>query len=646
MCGIIAVVGRRSDRRPPEPGTVRSLVETAVAGLDPEAVDPDTLAATVSSLSEADQLLRGVPGVRALLDSPGLLAALDASIDDLWTRIDHLEQLLDAGTTGLAGGALERVNAEVVRVKDAAWAIQRDRIRTARAVGELAGSNPSLAALEAGTAIQIALSALDRLEVRGRDSAGLHLLVRDHGLDLDAPDVRALLRGRADDALFRSGAVRTPEGHLSFVYKAAAEIGQLGDNGRALRAAIAGDELLRLALAGPDADVVVVGHTRWASVGIISQANAHPLNGEELPGAAELPYVIAALNGDVDNYADLKAAHGLRIPAEITTDAKVIPSLVGRRLADGADLVEAFRTTVASFEGSVAIIAQAAADPDRVVLAQRGSGQGLYVGLADDAYVVASEPYGLVEVTSRYVRMDGETPANPDNPTASRGQVLVLDRRRAGELDGIDVVAYDGTPVPLGADDVAVAQITTRDIDRGAHPHFLLKELGEAPGSFRKTLRGKLVDGADGRPAVLVGDEALPPALRDRLADGSITRVIAIGQGTAAVAAQSLASFLSGFVADTPLRVEAALATELSGFAMRTSMADTLVVAISQSGTTTDTNRTVDLARSRGAAVIAIVNRRNSDLTDKADGVLYTSDGRDVEMAVPSTKAFYAQVAA
>src|SRR5690606_32778941 len=72
----------------------------------------------------------------------------------------------------------------------------------------------------------------------------------------------------------------------------------------------------------------------------------------------------------------------------------------------------------------------------------------------------------------------------------------------------------------------------------------------------------------------------------------------------------------------------------------------TLVVAISQSGTTTDTNRTVDLARARGAHVVAIVNRRGSDLTDKADGVLYTSDGRDVEMAVPSTKAFYSQVAA
>jgi len=70
------------------------------------------------------------------------------------------------------------------------------------------------------------------------------------------------------------------------------------------------------------------------------------------------------------------------------------------------------------------------------------------------------------------------------------------------------------------------------------------------------------------------------------------------------------------------------------------------VVAVSQSGTTTDTNRTVDVVRQRGAAVVAIVNRRNSDLVFKSDGVIYTSDGRDVEMSVASTKAFYSQVAA
>ncbi|MDJ0721546.1 MAG: SIS domain-containing protein, partial [Desulfobacterales bacterium] len=75
-------------------------------------------------------------------------------------------------------------------------------------------------------------------------------------------------------------------------------------------------------------------------------------------------------------------------------------------------------------------------------------------------------------------------------------------------------------------------------------------------------------------------------------------------------------------------------------------MADTLVVAISQSGTTTDTNRTVDMVRERGAYTVAIVNRRDSDLTFKVDGVLYTSSGRDIEMSVASTKAFYSQIVA
>src|SRR5205814_7369479 len=110
----------------------------------------------------------------------------------------------------------------------------------------------------------------------------------------------------------------------------------------------------------------------------------------------------------------------------------------------------------------------------------------------------------------------------------------------------------------------------------------------------------------------------------------------------------ALATTLAGWLttAGSPVVVEALHATELSGFRLQDDMADTLVVAISQSGTTTDTNRTVDLVRARGAAVVSVVNRRNSDLVEKSDGVLYTSDGRDVEMAVPSTKAFYAQQAA
>ena len=175
-------------------------------------------------------------------------------------------------------------------------------------------------------------------------------------------------------------------------------------------------------------------------------------------------------------------------------------------------LDEAFRHTVARLEGSVAIAAANAVDPNRLHLALRGSGQALYVGMADDAFVVASEPYGLVEETDTYLRLDGETPANPENPTASRGQIVVLDGERAGTVDGIIRRSYDGTDLPVAEDDLETAQITTRDIDRGDSPHFLLKEISEAPSSFRKTLRGKLVE-REGGLTVELGDEALSTAV-------------------------------------------------------------------------------------------------------------------------------------
>ncbi|MEA2844531.1 MAG: hypothetical protein QOJ69_2202, partial [Actinomycetota bacterium] len=619
-------------------------LDAAGADLDrSHLADPSALRVVVGRLQAVDKALRGSPGVRALLGHAGLIDDVEQRAERLEVAVASIERVLDSNR--LEGVSdVEGLNAALVALKDVVWALGVDRLGTARAVADLAGPAPAPSAVDAYLSIQVALAAIGRLEVRGRDSAGVHVLVDGHGLDLDSPAVRRLLAGRTADSLFTSLAVRTPLGRLSFVYKVAAEVGELGDNVAHLRDAIAGDDLLRMAVQAEGSSVAVMGHTRWASVGIISEANAHPLNQEEdghtdAAGDADgRPYVVAALNGDVDNHAALRAAEGLAIPDEITTDAKVIPALVSRRIASGDGLEDAFRATVASFEGSVVVSAQVAAAPDRLLLAQRGSGQGLYVGLAEDAFVVASEPYGLVEETSTYLRLDGE---------ATGGQIAVLDAAGAGTIEGIARFAYDGRPVPVEAGERCDAEITTRDIDRRGYPHFLLKEISESPLSIRKTLRGKVRERA-GRLSVQLGDATLPPGLRGRLANGEIRRVLVIGQGTAAVAAQAVAVSVERALAGapSPFLVSATPATELSGFALDDDMSDCLVIAVSQSGTTTDTNRTVDLVRGRGATVVGIVNRRNSELVAKSDGVLYTSDGRDVEMSVASTKAFYSQVAA
>ncbi len=183
MCGIVAVVRRPSDRTPPSLGELAAELRRASGHLDEafRAARPAGALDEASAHVEAvDAALRGVPGVRALIDDPAGVAVLAEELEAQQGLLARLEARLDVDGA-VDPDELETVNAALVRAKDAVWAVARDRLRAGREVEALAADTTAPAAIEGFASVQVALSAIDRLEVRGRDSAGLHLYVRDHG---------------------------------------------------------------------------------------------------------------------------------------------------------------------------------------------------------------------------------------------------------------------------------------------------------------------------------------------------------------------------------------------------------------------------------------------------------------------------------
>ncbi len=509
VCGIVALLPRYD--RAGEPLQAGALTDALRWELPSGAAAADVSAALDESLTWAEGALR-------LLATPAALA--EVAVDDALRRsvraaLDGLERELTDLDARLDGTPDEVEHAQrlILALRDALWTLRNDRLGSAeriRALGFGDVADPRLAV--SYLAVDAVLEAIDRLEVRGRDSAGIQIWV-----GLDERD-RESVEGRPDD-LYRSGAVEVVDDGVVFVRKRAAVLGSLGDNVAHLRAGLAGDERLAQALRLPSARVSVLAHSRWASVGRISESNAHPVN--SVSGGRGRPFSTAVLNGDIDNHVSLRRAHA--VPADdITTDAKLIPLLHAEALAGGLGPGEALLSCVARFHGSMAIGAQA--DAGRLALAVKGSGQGLYVGLAPWCYLVASEVYGLVAWADRYLRLDGST---ADGPVA-----VVLDAERAGTLEGITEIAGGG----VAADGrVRTTEITTRDVARGDFDHYLVKEIAGAPRSFQRSLRGRIVE-AGGRLTVSVGEAGLPQALRDDLARGRFTEIVLVGQGTAAVA--------------------------------------------------------------------------------------------------------------
>lgn len=586
------------------------------------------------------------------------------------------EKIIEKSADKFNSLELEIINSRVIILKDIQWILEKDILSNFSKIIELSGlkkaANINPSAFKKYRKINLLLNALDRLEVRGRDSAGLQItfaLEKDATIETVLTDLKKsgfyeayVRRSQAGDLL--NGSIQVTPGILvagdkrikiTFTYKTFSIVGELGRNVSELRRIIGDDHIFRFFAQLTTVSENAITHTRWASVGSITEENCHPVNNykclPEQDTSIHTAAINVVLNGDIDNYpvlcSEVERNRNLIAP-EVTTDTKIIPLQIEKYLKTGNDLACAFRLAVNDFEGSHAIVMTSDLEPGQIFLALKGSGQSIYVGISNDQYMFSSELYGLIEVMPGFIKMNGEAEATAENTAG--GQIFILDQNSRGGLKGIKAYSYDGAELKLTSNDMQKAQITTRDIDRGDYPHFFLKEISESALSVKRTLQGKYRVESNSKSATEVtfnlGEDIVPAVIRRGFRQREIKKIMIIGHGTAAVAGKAVADAFERYLKNKGVNIVAKIASELSGFLLKDTLADTLVIPITQSGTTTDTNRAVAMAKERGAFIISIVNRRQSDITAKSHGVFYTSNGRDIEMSVASTKAFYSQIIA
>ena len=347
---------------------------------------------------------------------------------------------------------------------------------------------------------------------------------------------------------------------------------------------------------------VGIAHTRWATHGEPNDLNAHPHR--SMKGHFALVH-----NGIIENYALLKSdlvKNGYTFQSD--TDTEVLVNLVEFFYGEGKEISSemAIRLTLSKVVGAFGIAVLCREVPGELIAARRGS--PLVIGIGEGEYFVASDATPLIGYTKNVIYLK-------DNDLA--------------------IISKDSLVLKTAEDKPASFQIsrvdrTIGEIEKGDFEHFMLKEIFEQPTTIEDTFRGRV--SAD-RKAIVLGGllDVFPEIVKAK-------RIILIGCGTSWHAAL-VGEYLIETYARIPVEVEYA-----SEFRYRNPILspEDVVIAISQSGETSDTLVALRMAKERGATILGVCNVVGSSIARETDAGVYTHAG--VEIGVASTKAFTAQV--
>src|SRR6188768_174799 len=340
-----------------------------------------------------------------------------------------------------------------------------------------------------------------------------------------------------------------------------------------------------------------LAHTRWATHGRPNDLNAHPhrdCTGE----------ITVIHNGIIENFRELRdglEARGHTLTSE--TDTEAIAHLVEE--AYQGDLADAVRDALRKLEGAYAIVVMHIGEGDRLIGARKDV--PLVVGLGDGESFVASDVAAILAHTNRVVFLEEGDVADV-RPT------------------GVEVTGIDGLPRERV---VTLIDWTPEAAEKGGYDHFMLKEINEQPAALRQSLAGRVT--ADSRihaPEV----DSLDEVFR------RVTRVEIVACGTASYAGLVGAAAIQDWTG-LPARVTVGSEFRYSPPPLD---ANTLVVAVTQSGETADTIAPTRWAREQGCPIVAVTNTVGSAITREADAVMFLQAGP--EIAVAASKTFVTQV--